>query len=203
MGKMLGWVHDHPWVVVSFLSGTFVGALIALPLVPYSLPDSTANLIGAALGAGIAVWGAAWVSAAHARKAQTTALEVIKRISQTYLKAIGGFVRAVESDATPDLIQMTAAEVTVELDGFRRRVTSLESAMLQIGPVGLLAHADLSEILQHAADDKTKMEHLVTDEALDEKERRAGLKSVAEDLGLSGQAVIAVVHRLNRDLHGL
>lgn len=204
MASWRGWVRDHPWVIVSFLVGTFVGLMVTLPLVPYSLPDGTANLVGAALGAGIAVWGAAWITGSHSRKARSTALEVMQRIATPYLKSIEELHHAMDSSPrSPDAIQRAAARFTVELNGLKMRTASLGSAMLQVGAVALLAHADITEILQHASDDQADLERLVTDETMDDGDRILGLEKTVGFIGASGKAVINVIESLRNDLHTL
>lgn len=64
------WLGDHPWVVVSFLAGAALGTTIALPVLDVELPDGVATLWGAILGAGIAVYGAAWITGHRERRQQ-------------------------------------------------------------------------------------------------------------------------------------
>ena len=67
-GQVRNWVNEHPWAVTAFGGGVFAGVLFCLPLVPYTLPDSAANILGAALGAVFAVWGAAWIARSGERR---------------------------------------------------------------------------------------------------------------------------------------
>jgi hypothetical protein len=59
---MQQWIYHHPWAITGFMLGIGIGILICLPLLPYTLPDSSAQLIGSFLGAGIAVTGAIWIT---------------------------------------------------------------------------------------------------------------------------------------------
>lgn len=66
--KVSKWFAHHPWVATSFLVGIGTGMVLCLPILPVELPDSIAQIIGAGLGAGIAVGGAAWVAGNKARQ---------------------------------------------------------------------------------------------------------------------------------------
>src|SRR5690606_769427 len=125
-----------------------------LPLLPWSLPESSATLIGAAVGAGIAVWGAAWIATNRTRQAQVATFEVLTHASQVYLECVRKFVLAVRNHECLHSVAKSAARVTVELDGFQNRLTHLAGVMPLTGAFGLLAHADLTEILKHASDDR-------------------------------------------------
>lgn len=68
--RLQRWLTDHPWVVVAFLSGAALGTTMALPILNVQLPDGVATLWGAILGAGVAVYGAAWHAGARERRHQ-------------------------------------------------------------------------------------------------------------------------------------
>jgi hypothetical protein len=68
MKRIRSWFGEHPWVCAAFLLGIGLGLLIALPILPFKLPDSSAQLISAFLGAAIAVTGAMWVTSHKERK---------------------------------------------------------------------------------------------------------------------------------------
>lgn len=65
---MQQWIYHHPWAITGLLLGIGIGILFCLPLLPYTLPDSSAQLIGSFLGAGIAVTGAIWVATSKERR---------------------------------------------------------------------------------------------------------------------------------------
>ena len=62
------WNQEHPWALTGFFLGIGVGIILCLPLLPFTLPDSAAQLIGSFLGAAIAVTGAIWVTTSKERK---------------------------------------------------------------------------------------------------------------------------------------
>ena len=62
------WSHGHPWALTGFFLGVGVGVIFCLPLLPFTIPDSAAQLIGSFLGAAIAVSGAIWVTTIKERK---------------------------------------------------------------------------------------------------------------------------------------
>jgi hypothetical protein len=78
LAAVFDWLHAHPWVIVAFCGGALAGVLICLPVIPWELPDSSANVIGAALGALIAVWGAAWVSLRKERESTLMAAKALE-----------------------------------------------------------------------------------------------------------------------------
>lgn len=60
--RPIDWCRDNPMVLLALCVGFLAGLLFLMPLIPYRLPDSTANIVGAAVGAAIAVLGAVLAS---------------------------------------------------------------------------------------------------------------------------------------------
>lgn len=87
-GSTVGLLKEDPRLVLWCLVSLLIGALFSsLPLVPFKLPDSAATILGAAVGAGIAVASASlvtqrkdWQHRAHMHSALDTAVsEVLVR----------------------------------------------------------------------------------------------------------------------------
>lgn len=119
-----GWLRSHPWIATSFCAGVIAGLLLCLPLLPYEMPDSSASVIGAALGAVFAVWGAAWVADLKESK------------HRSYL------VRAIESTVEPALMYVEQFGVGLEQiikkgSGVTReeRAARIQSSLTESGPV--------------------------------------------------------------------
>lgn len=66
--RIYHWGYEHPWALTGFFLGVGVGIIFCLPLVPFTLPDSAAQVIGSFLGAAIAVTGAMWVTTIKERR---------------------------------------------------------------------------------------------------------------------------------------
>lgn len=62
-GSAVGLLKEDPRLVLWCLVSLLIGALFSsLPLIPYKLPDSAATILGAAVGAGIAVASASLIT---------------------------------------------------------------------------------------------------------------------------------------------
>lgn len=61
-------IYEHPWAATALLLGIGIGIVVSQPIFPYTLPDSSAQLIGSFLGAAIAVTGAIWAASIKDRK---------------------------------------------------------------------------------------------------------------------------------------
>lgn len=84
MNRLRAWLGEHPWVGTAFLAGIGLGLLIALPILPFKLPASSAQLIGAFLGAAIAVTGAMWISSHKEKKFRFELRLATKSVYETY-----------------------------------------------------------------------------------------------------------------------
>src|SRR5690606_11211976 len=113
------WLGAHPWVGTSFLIGVGSGILFCLPLFPIELPDAIAQIIGAGLGAGIAVGGAAWVAGTGARRHRDALAQVLRSAAanaldkfemlRPALKAYEGSTQPLPEGLLSDLLQTAIA----------------------------------------------------------------------------------------------
>lgn len=98
---MKEWLRDHPWVMTAFAIGALFGVLLCLPLLPYELPESAANVIGAALGAIFAVWGAAWITDAKERKQQRSVVRGVAATVQPVVATAEAVVEYLSAGGRP------------------------------------------------------------------------------------------------------
>lgn len=75
-----GWLHTHPWAIVFFLLGTIVGVLLLALLTRQGSADAVASVVGAAIGSGLAVFGALWVSHNDNRRRKNTLIDCIQSL---------------------------------------------------------------------------------------------------------------------------
>lgn len=80
--RVRDWFAHHPWVLAGFCVGVLAGVIVALPLFSASLPDGVATLLGAAIGAVLAVTGAAWVAGAKDRSQLRVLSAVAAKVTQ-------------------------------------------------------------------------------------------------------------------------
>ncbi|MCL6711678.1 hypothetical protein M8R20_32320 [Pseudomonas sp. R2.Fl] len=66
--RILDWLHNHPWTVVSFLIGTNIGVLLFHFVSGRDTAGAWATLLGAVVGSMVAVFGAIWASQANLRR---------------------------------------------------------------------------------------------------------------------------------------
>jgi hypothetical protein len=155
--RFADWLRDYPWVATAFFAGAILGLLICLPLLPYELPESSANVIGAALGAVFAVWGAAWVADLKERKHQQYLVRAIESTIQPTLLRVEQFGANLERvgrewdevtsrDERVTRIQSLLPEsvlVLERLGELERRLDFLVPLFLQLGGHGAIAHGQL------------------------------------------------------------
>lgn len=82
------WLHFHSHLFTAFLIGVAVGVVFGLPLLPYKLPDTAAQILGAGLGAGIAVGGVSWVTNAKERQAARALVQATDALINNVLASI-------------------------------------------------------------------------------------------------------------------
>lgn len=149
MVKSLRWIASHPGILAAFALGALVGLSFILPFSPWVLPDSHASLIGAALGAAIAVGGAAF----YAEFAQWRYLDASRQQLIENLAIVAVAIDAVRKlaalwrskDFDADLTENAASELDAFWTvywGCRRRNKALRQEYLRLGPAGAKAFAD-------------------------------------------------------------
>jgi len=84
-------IQSHPWVIVSFCAGFFIGLMIALPF-GWELPEPGGSLLAATLGAAAAVGGAIWAAKykqdAEISEHEGQRAEEIKHLRQAVARAL-------------------------------------------------------------------------------------------------------------------
>jgi hypothetical protein len=149
MISMRNWLRDHPWIGTAFVAGVLAGMVMCLPLVPYKLPDSIANLLGAALGAALAVWGAAWISEHKERQKLTAAKEVLRQVLDPVSKLTDTLIydlEAVREAPSPEAygrIRKASTVLSRATQVFEERMEDLQPALVQLGGPGLLCGMNL------------------------------------------------------------
>ena len=81
------WLQAYPHTLISFCVGLGSGMAITMPL-GWRLPDSSATLIGAMIGAGAAVGGALWAANAKQRQEEGKADEKQEQVARMIASAI-------------------------------------------------------------------------------------------------------------------
>lgn len=146
------WFGEHPWIVTSFLLGIAAGLCLCLPLFPVVLPDTAAQLIGAGLGAGLAVGGAAWVSNSQERRARAALRREAQKATSPIIYAIGRVVPLLpEHSGTksplPKEVLQRLREARNYANGTVESLRSLTPAF-HIGADTMLLHHQLIEAAQ-------------------------------------------------------
>lgn len=83
------WVYDHGFTVLVFLLGITAGIILRLPGFDFHITDTNSQIIGAGLGAGIAVAGAIWATNASERKRKNALKVVVVVITDPFVEFVG------------------------------------------------------------------------------------------------------------------
>lgn len=96
---MIRQILARPSTWLAFLAGVGAGLLLRLPIWPYDLPESSAQLIGSCLGAAIAIIGAWWVADRQTQRRVADLHELASNIVERVLAA--GVLAVVKIRAAP------------------------------------------------------------------------------------------------------
>lgn len=135
--------------------GVLLGVLFCMPLVPYEIPESSAALLGAALGSLVTVGAAAWLATHKERHARAEAVAFIRRemglFQLEYAQALEAAAHAV------DLDQNRLNEAHVRLMALWSRIgptleilEMLKPVFASVGPHGLVCHWGIVQALTAA-----------------------------------------------------
>jgi hypothetical protein len=153
----MDWLRHHPWMPAIFAAGMLAGVVFRFPLVPWELPESTANILGAALGAIFAVWGAAWVSDLKERQGHMHAANAIVSTVVPVLRQAEAIDTQLDAlthiDPTGEGRKhyvaalrhaLASANLTIQAaDEMAARLKFMEPLFLQLGGAGAIAHGAL------------------------------------------------------------
>lgn len=150
MTRSLDWLRLHPWIGTAFFIGAFLGVVICLPLIPFELPEGHASLIGAAFGAFVAVWGAAWVTDGQSRRNQAIAREEIETVVRPTINRFDRLI--IDLEAAIDAGEGAGLELATErADAIRNECRSIftwlreaKPLFYQLGAAGMSGHARLT-----------------------------------------------------------
>lgn len=156
-GRLTRWFRAHPWILTAFFCGAVLGLVLRMPVIPYQLPESTANILGAALGALAAVWGAAWI-ADHKERDQRD--KAVRAIAITVHPVIAEALAFENALVTASQQSMTAPRtkrfdklhhamdvwkaLQLSIEDMNERLDSMKPLFLQLGGDGVLAQGRLS-----------------------------------------------------------
>lgn len=135
--------------------------VLCLPLIPYKLPESSAQLLGSALGAFIAVTGAAWLARGSDRKRARTlatrtalAIEVVASqclLFEDWVQKIAETPALAESMEGP--LRHTAQRIRDAADKAKAELAVLHPSYVEVGAGAVLVfpriNAVLDDVLLH------------------------------------------------------
>lgn len=143
-----------------FALGLTAGLFLRLPLLPYVLPDGISTLLGAIIGAALAVFGAAWISERkeyEARKSLRTSVEVIlktltdsTRRYEELVRVKGGSERSIEDEK----------EVEFEAERVRRRAQEALDLIEDLKPIFIACGSTAMLAYQHIGNAVHRVESL-------------------------------------------
>jgi len=150
MARTLDWIREHAWVGAVFCLGILFGLLICMPLVPWQLPESTANILGAALGSVVAVWGAAWMADRKDRRRGQLAHKAVSSLATPLLADADLFLRqlGVYSDNKNKSVEyghFISRSLLEAIDRFDEGMQALSELFVGLGGHGVIARAALQQ----------------------------------------------------------
>lgn len=156
MKPVTQWLADHPWVLSAFAIGMTAGFLFFLPLVPWTIPDSAATMLGSALGAFIAVGLAAWYPMAQEKKRDMQIRLQMAHNGDNLSEKLRRFLAEVDEwmkieggkpkYATPDLIGACDA-LKITYGVFRRRFEAMRPEYYKLGTPGVIYVSDVERAM--------------------------------------------------------
>lgn len=145
MIKVGNWMKGNAKALTFLMIGIFLGLLISAPLLPWHLPDSTANLLGAAIGSSFTVFAAAWIVDSRERQKAEDAKDLIRQTFADLHTAAKAFCKEADSFnehtvyRTAQLASTEFCKAYFETDStFQVMLPAFESA----GPTGLKCYGD-------------------------------------------------------------
>jgi len=163
MTKVGKWIKSNAKALAFLMGGILIGMLIVTPIAPWQLPESTANLFGAAIGSSITVFAAAWLADSRERQKSEDAKQLIRQTFDVLHSAAKAFCK--EADSFNDhTTHRTASLASIEFCRVYFETESTFQVMLPVfesaGPRGLKCYGDTKRAMDSLHQAYDQLTHL-------------------------------------------
>lgn len=142
--------------------GVLVGVLLCMPLIPYTVPESYAALLGAALGSIITVGGAWWLTTNKERHERAEGRALIRKELWTFrtefaqtMTDLGAALDQGQDGDLLDAVQQRLQAVARQATAAIGSIDDLRQVFASLGPHGPLCRAGLTRAV---SDTKNRIE---------------------------------------------
>ncbi|CAN7394598.1 hypothetical protein LJR143_002228 [Pseudoxanthomonas sp. LjRoot143] len=139
--------------------GVLLGALFCMPIVPYTIPESSAALLGAAVGSLVTVSAAWWLSTHKERQARAEGRELIRRqlwaFRTEFAQAMDDVAAALSEGQDSERwepLRKRLEGVSGQAPAAMGSIDDLRPLFVTLGPHGVLCRAGLTRAITNARD---------------------------------------------------
>lgn len=139
--KLSQWTVQHGGMIGVFALGAAMGAVLGLEAFDIKLTQGSGEIVGAAIGAGLAIGLGAWLSHSRERRQSEIAERVLMEIFDPLVEAMGALRSYAPSMSSPRVsdiehYEMLARNISARAVSAETQILALKLAMDAMGLVG-------------------------------------------------------------------